>query len=70
MLWTGGKTYRVLYHVHTVLPHNVDILYNVCLAFFQSLPVESIQGYERPCTTDSGTGNGILSYVRGKFAIL
>ena len=64
------NTHCVLNHIHTVLPHGVDILYDVYLAFSHSLSVESIQRYERPCTTDSGTGNGILSYVRGKFAIL
>ena len=70
MIWTGGKTYRILYHIHTVLPHSVDILYDVYFALLYPLSVESIQRYERPCTANSGTGNGILSDVCGIFAIL
>ena len=52
---TMRSTHKILNHIHTILPHGVDILYDVYLAFFQSLPVEGIQGYKGPRTTDSGT---------------
>ena len=52
---TMSSTHKILYHVHTVLPHGVDILYDVYFAFFHSLSVEGIQGYKGPRTANSGT---------------
>ena len=52
---TTSSTHKILYHVHSVLPHCIDILYDVYFAFFHSLFVESIQGYKGPRATDSGT---------------
>ena len=47
------QTYRILYHVHAILSHGVDILYDVDSACLLSLSVEGVQSYEGPRTTDS-----------------